>query len=201
MSDSDLDKYLEDLGIRTDDEEEAPAAAPPATEPVEDDDAVAPLPVPGLVRDEGDARERTESFLVDMLVNIDPSYAVEVTQSDEEEVSADIYGGDPGRLIGKNGRTLAALEQIVNAVVNRREDSNARVNVDVGGYKRRRDERLRQRAQAAADRVRAEGEEVEMEPMSAAERRVVHLAVAADPGVASESTGQGRDRRVVLKPA
>lgn len=200
MSESDLDKYLEDLGIRTDDEDEAPDPARAAPE-ADAQDPVAPLPVPGVVREEGTPRERAESFLVDLLLNIDPGYAVEVTRATEEEVSVEIHGGDPGRMIGKNGRTLAALEQIVNAVVNRREDSNVRVNVDVGGYKRRRDERLRQQAQAAADRVRAEGEEVELEPMSAAERRVVHLAVADDPGVASESVGQGRERRVVLKPA
>lgn len=200
MSDSDLDKYLEDLGIRTDDDAEETPVAPPAAE-TDADDAFAPLPASGRVGDDGDARERTEAFLVELLLNVDPAYAVEVTQPSDDEVSVEIHGGDAGRLIGKNGRTLAALEQIVNAVVNREEGSDVRVNVDVGGYKRRRDERLRQRAQAAADQVRAEGDEVELEPMTAAERRIVHLAVAADPDVASESTGQGRDRRVVLKPA
>lgn len=193
MSDQDLDKYLEDLGIRTE-EEDAQTRLP------DDSDLEAPLPVPGVVRDEGDARERAESFLVNLLLNIDPSYAVEVTQAAEHEVSVEIFGGDPGRMIGKNGRTLAALEQIANAVINRREDSNVRVNIDVGGYKRRRDDRLREQAKQLADKVRSSGQPVEFEPMSAAERRVVHMAVADDPEVTSESAGQGRDRRVVLKP-
>lgn len=192
--DKDLDQALHDLGIATDD---APA---PAERLPEDLDLEAPLPVPGVVQDEGDVRTRTETFLVDLLLNIDPAYAVDVTQAGDDEVSVEIYGGDAGRLIGKNGRTLAALEQIANAVINRREDSNVRVNVDVGGYKRRRDDRLREQAQKVAMQVAKHGEPIEMEPMSAAERRVVHMAVAADPSVTSESTGEGRDRRVVLKP-
>lgn len=195
MSDQDLDKYLEDLGIRTGEDDEDPQARLP-----DDSDLEAPLPVPGAVRDEGDARERAESFMVNLLLNIDPTYAVDVTQPAEQEVSVEIYGGDPGRMIGKNGRTLAALEQIANAVINRREDSNVRVNVDVGGYKRRRDDRLREQAKQMAEKVRRSGEPVELEPMSAAERRVVHMAVADDPEVTTESAGQGRDRRVVLKP-
>ena len=191
--DKDLDQTLQDLGIATD--EDATADRLPG-----DLDLEAPLPVPGVIQDEGDARARTETFLVNLLLNIDPAYAVEVTQAADDEVSVEIEGGDAGRLIGKNGRTLAALEQIANAVINRREDSNVRVNVDVGGYKRRRDDRLRSHAQKVAAQVGKHGEPVELEPMSAAERRVVHMAVADDPAITSESTGEGRDRRVVLKP-
>jgi spoIIIJ-associated protein len=191
----DLDQTLQDLGIATDEDDAAGAQLPSELEDLE-----APLPVPGVIQDEGDARERTETFLVNLLLNIDPSYAVEVTQAADDEVSVEITGGDAGKLIGKNGRTLSALEQISNAVINRREDSNVRVNVDVGGYKRRRDDRLRNEAKKVAAQVRKRGEPVELDPMSAAERRVVHMAVADDPDVTSESAGEGRDRRVVLKP-
>ena len=191
----DLDQTLQDLGIATGEDDAAGAQLPSELEDLE-----APLPVPGVIQDEGDARERTETFLVNLLLNIDPSYAVEVTQAADDEVSVEITGGDAGKLIGKNGRTLSALEQISNAVINRREDSNVRVNVDVGGYKRRRDDRLRNEAKKVAAQVRKRGEPVELDPMSAAERRVVHMAVADDPDVTSESTGEGRDRRVVLKP-
>lgn len=191
----DLDQALQDLGIGTDDDDPSGARLPTEL------DLEAPLPVPGVVVSEGDARERTETFLVGLLLNIDPAYAVEVTQPDDDEVAAEIYGGDAGKLIGKNGRTLAALEQICNAVINRHEASNVRVNVDVGGYKRRRDERLRTQAHSAADQVRKRVEPVELEPMSAAERRVIHMAVADDPDVVSESVGEGRERRVMLKPS
>ncbi len=196
MDDRDLDRYLEDLGINMDEADEQEALLPE-----EDQEGYeAPLPVPAAAL-EGDAHERCEAFLVDLLLNFDPSYAVEVEQVDEEELRVEIYGGDPGKVIGRAGRTLAALEFITNAVINRDEDSRVRVSIDVGGYKRRRDERLRGEARKAASRVRKTGRPVELEAMSAAERRVVHMALADDPDIVSESSGEGKSRHVVVKPA
>jgi spoIIIJ-associated protein len=194
MADNDLDKYLEDIGISVDEDEREPQI--PEARDLEAHPSVAEA-----IPSEGDPRDRTESFLVNLLLNFDPSYAVEVTQTEDDEVGAEIFGGDPGKIIGRNGRTLAALEYITNAVINRQEGSNIRVNVDVGGYKRRRDERLRDTAFKAADRVRKTGEPLELEPMSAAERRVVHMALADEIGVETESSGEGRARRVVVRPS
>jgi spoIIIJ-associated protein len=162
--------------------------------------ALAPMAAGGVIPDDLPAVDRAESFLVNLLLNLDPSYAVEITHADDEQIQAEIYGGDSGRIIGKGGRTLSALEFLTNAVVNRGDGDGVRVIVDVGGYKRRRDERLRQTALKAAARVKKTGYAVEMEPMTAAERRVIHMAVADDPMVVSESAGEGRARRVVLKP-
>jgi len=194
--DQDLDRTLQDLGIGGDAPEVDDAAAPS----MDDLDLDNQVVVPGVVPDDLPASERTEIFLVDLLINVDPAYAVDVYELDGDELAVEVHGGDAGRLIGKNGRTLAALEQITNAVINRRADSHVRVSIDVGGYKRRRDERLRQQAGKAAERVERSGEPVEMDPMSAAERRVVHMALADHPDVETESAGEGRDRRVVVKP-
>jgi spoIIIJ-associated protein len=153
----------------------------------------------GVIPDDLSPTERTESFLVNVLLNLDPTYAVEVERVGDE-IHAEVFGGDSGRIIGKGGRTLAALEFLTNAVVNRTEAESMRVVIDVGGYKRRRDDRLRQTALKAAARVRKSGYAVELEPMSAAERRVVHMAIAEEAEVESESTGDGRARRVVVKP-
>ncbi|HKI55599.1 MAG TPA: R3H domain-containing nucleic acid-binding protein [Trueperaceae bacterium] len=196
MDDRDLDRYLEDLGINMDEEDEQEALLPDAEEEESFD---APVVVPAAPL-EGDARERCEAFLVDLLLNFDPSYAVEVDEQGENEIRAEIYGGDPGKIIGRAGRTLAALEFITNAVINRDEEDRVRVSIDVGGYKRRRDERLRGEARKAAARVRKTGHPVEMDAMSAAERRVVHMALADDPDIISESSGEGKDRHVVVKP-
>ena len=190
---NDLDTYLDNLGIDTDEEASAtpglPEDAPPA-QPF-----VAPLVT------EGDAADRCESFLVHLLLNVDPGYAVEIRHVDEDEVAVDVTGGDPGKIIGRGGRTLAALEYLTNAVVNRDETvDSVRVNIDVGGYKARRDDRLRGEARKAAARVRKTGFAVELDPMNAGERRVIHMALADDPSVKSESSGEGRDRRVVVKP-
>ncbi len=196
MTDNDLDKYLEDIGIDVDDE--AQMASLP-----EEQDLVEDLPVADIemIIVDGDAQERTESFLVNLLLNFDPAYAVEITRADESEIQVEIFGGDPGKIIGRGGRTLAALEYLTNAVLNRNEEASVRVNVDVGGYKRRRDERLRQNARKVAGRVRKTGRPVELEPMSAAERRVIHITLADEPTVMSESTGEGSHRRVVIKPS
>lgn len=195
MSDSDLDKYLEGIGIDVEGEGKSEFEALLSEEPEFDPD---PIFTGHIVT--GTPFERTESFLVNLLLNLDPAYAVEVEEFGDE-IHADIYGGDPGRIIGRGGRTLAALEFITNAVVNKNEDDWVRVNVDVGGYKSRRDERLRKEAHSAAARMRRSGAPVELKPMSAAERRIIHMTLADEPDLITESKGDGPDRRVVVKPA
>jgi spoIIIJ-associated protein len=144
--------------------------------------ALAGIGLGGVVPDDLAPDQRAETFLVQLLLYLDPTYAVDVAVDDDGTVHVDVHGGDAGRLIGKGGRTLAALEFLTNAVVNKVEgEPPVRVNVDIGGYKRRRDERLRQVAQRAAARVRKTGMPVELDPMSAAERRVVHVELADDP--------------------
>ncbi|HLU82386.1 MAG TPA: R3H domain-containing nucleic acid-binding protein [Trueperaceae bacterium] len=214
MSDSDLDKYLEGIGINVggdeqvenlpsdDDAFEQPEFQRPVYAPEEDDSfATAFEAASSAMVVQGDPAERAESFLVNLLLNIDPAYAVEIDAVTEDEVFIEVFGGDPGKIIGRGGRTLSALEYVTNAVVNREEGRGIRINVDVGGYKRRRDERLREAAFNAAARVRKSGHDVEMEPMSAAERRVVHMALAEEPDVITESSGEGPGRRVVVKAA
>ena len=154
----------------------------------------------GIIPDDLDPRERAETFLVHLLLDFDAAYAVDVVDRGDE-ILAEISGGDAGRLIGKGGRTLSALEFLANAVVNKGDAEPIRVVIDVGGYKRRRDERLRQTAQRAIARVRKGDHAVELEPMSAAERRIVHMVVADEVDVVSESTGEGRARRVVIQSA
>ena len=196
MSDSDLDKYLEGLGITVNEDDEPSEFEALLGEEPEFD---SPLGHGGPIV-QGTPIERAESFLVNLLLNIDPAYAVEVEEGADEEINAEVFGGDPGKIIGRNGRTLAALEYLANAVVNRDEEARVRVNVDVGGYKHRRDERLRNEAFAAAGRVRKTGVAVEMAAMSAAERRVVHMSLADEEDVRTESRGDGADRRVVVRP-
>lgn len=192
MSD-DLGKYLDNLGISSADDVEENLI--PETESFEEDFQAAP----DMLDPDSSPAERAETFLVSLLLNFDPAYSVTVDQN-EDGINANIHGGDPGKLIGRGGRTLAALEFVVNAVVNREGDEPVRVNIDVGGYKRRRDERLAQTAHKSADMVRKNGEPIELEPMSAAERRVIHMVLAEVPGVRTESAGDARDRRVVIYP-
>jgi predicted RNA-binding protein Jag len=103
-------------------------------------------------------------------------------------------------LIGKHGATLEALSAVTNAFMQKAELRGVFFAVDVEGYRARREAALRAIAQRCAHKVVDEGVAVELEPMPAAERRIVHLELASHPDVATESTGSGRDRRVVIMP-
>jgi spoIIIJ-associated protein len=116
----------------------------------------------------------------------------------------DILEGPPddlALLIGKHGQTLDAIQELTRNVVGRRLDERIRVLVDVEDYRKRRAARLVERAAEAADRVLETGQEQELEPMDALERKIVHDAVAAIAGVDSGSRGEEPNRFVVIGPA
>ena len=110
----------------------------------------------------------------------------------------DVNGDDLGILIGRRGSTLAALQYMVNHMVSRSLKSKALVSVDVERYKRRREDALIGLAQRLAEKVRASGRTITLEPMPANERRIVHLALASDPQVVTASLGEGETRKVAI---
>lgn len=117
-------------------------------------------------------------------------------------VVLDVTGDDLGLLIGRRGSTLAALQYLVNLIANRRSSGEGfLVNVDVERYKRRREESLQGLALRMADRVQQTGQMVTLEPMPAAERRIVHLALADNPEVSTTSVGDGEARKVSILPS
>lgn len=103
-------------------------------------------------------------------------------------------------LIGKHGATLDALSAVTNAAMHRGESRDLFFAVDIEGYRQRRVATLRSIAQRCATRVMHEGVAVELEPMPPSERRIIHVTLANHRDVATESTGAGRDRRVVIMP-
>lgn len=113
----------------------------------------------------------------------------------------DIEGDDLGLLIGRRGSTLAALQYVVNVMVTRKLGSRALVTVDAEHYHRRREDTLRGLARRMADRVRNSRRPVTLEPMPAAERRIIHLELSEDEDVVSGSVGMGDERKVVIRPA
>jgi spoIIIJ-associated protein len=110
----------------------------------------------------------------------------------------DVAGEDLGILIGRRGSTLASLQYTVNHMVSRQLKSKALVTVDVEGYRRRREENLKGLALRLAEKVKSTGRTITLEPMPANERRIVHLALASDPQVASFSLGDGESRKVAI---
>ncbi len=110
----------------------------------------------------------------------------------------DINGEDLGILIGRRGLTMASLQYLLNLAVSKRYRSMSPFQVDVEGYRRRREEWLRDLAFRMADPVRARGRPIILEPMPPNERRIVHLTLAKDPTVATESVGEGERRKVAI---
>jgi len=116
----------------------------------------------------------------------------------EDTIEVDIEGEDSGLLIGRRGETLRALQFIVNLVVGQR--SEGRVVLDVEGYRERRYASLRTLANRVAERVSATGRSITLEPMAANERRIIHVTLADNSRVTTESTGMGEGRKITVYP-
>jgi spoIIIJ-associated protein len=107
---------------------------------------------------------------------------------------------DMGLLIGRHGQTLEALQELTRVVVGQRTGMRARIVVDIEDYKRRQRSRLEARVREVAARVARSHQEEELEPMNPFERKLVHDAVSAVPGVQTASRGEEPERRVVIRP-
>jgi len=110
----------------------------------------------------------------------------------------DIKGEDLGLLIGRRGDTLIALQYLVNLILGRKYPGRGGVTIDVEHYKHRNEERIVSMANRMAERVRESGNPITLEPMSASERRLIHMMFADDPELETNSTGEGEHRKVVI---
>jgi spoIIIJ-associated protein len=123
-------------------------------------------------------------------------------EEDEESVTASFSGRDLGLLIGKHGQTIDAIQYLANAIVHRgKPDERKAIVVDAAGYRERRKASLDALALRSAERAASSGERVELEPMTAVERKVVHLRLKNYPGVETTSEGTEPNRFVVISPA
>jgi spoIIIJ-associated protein len=125
------------------------------------------------------------------------------TKVDDETIEIEVTGGDLGLLIGPKGQTLAAIQDLSRTVVQRQASGthHGRVRLDVGGYRQRRREALERFAASVAAEVKESGSQRALEPMNAADRKVVHDTVNGIDGVATVSEGEDLRRRVVVIPA
>jgi spoIIIJ-associated protein len=121
---------------------------------------------------------------------------------EEDALVATCTGGNLGLLIGKHGQTIDAIQYLANAVVSRAlPDERRHVIVDASGYRARREATLAAIARRSAERAVQFGDRVELEPMTAVERKVVHVALKDYPGVETTSEGTEPNRFVVVMPA
>jgi len=118
----------------------------------------------------------------------------------DDEINLEILGKDAGRIIGKKGQVLQALQFLVHRVINRPGLDRRHILVDSEGYRSRRDTSLATMAQRLGRQAVQEGKIITFEPMNPRDRRVVHLALAKFEGVITKSDGEGEQRRVQIIP-
>ena len=117
----------------------------------------------------------------------------------EEGILLDVKTDDAGRLIGRQGQTLSDLQYITNRILFQQDANTPKIMVDVGGYRAQAREALVKKAKDAAEKVRRWGDTVELEPMTAFDRRVVHQALKDDPDVETHSAEvDGTDKKAIL---
>jgi spoIIIJ-associated protein len=122
------------------------------------------------------------------------------TRVEDDIIYADVTGGQTEALIGKHGAVLESILELCKTVIQRRTRESARIRLDIGGYRERRREALRIYAERLAEQVLEEQTEIMLEPMNAADRKVIHDAVATVEGVRTYSEGEEPHRSVVLSP-
>jgi spoIIIJ-associated protein len=139
-----------------------------------------------------------KSILDEMLKHL--GFQCSITETSEEGMTLlDVQTDDPGRLIGRQGQTLSELQYIVNRIIFRQDQTSPKVTLDVGNYRAQQRDALVKKAQEAAEKVRRWGDIVELEPLNAFDRRIVHTALKDDPDIETHSVEvEGTDKKAIL---
>jgi spoIIIJ-associated protein len=140
------------------------------------------------------------SLVGKMQMQVEVNLAPDDGEGAPDEIRIEIEGLDAGRIIGKKGNVLDAIQYLTARVVVRPGDARRHIIVDAEGYRARHEDQLSQMARRLAQRVAAEGKVITFDPMSARERRIVHLALREIKGVRTESVGEEPQRRVQIIP-
>ncbi len=142
---------------------------------------------------------RAEAYLRGILNGMGVEEAQISFTTEEDTVLIQLEcGASQGTVIGRRGETLDAIQNLVRQVVNKESDTHKRVSINVGSYREKREETLRELAKKQAARVRKYGRNAVLDPMNPYERRVVHTAIQEIEGVDSHSVGSDSERRVVI---
>ncbi len=135
-----------------------------------------------------------------MQMDAEVSFAPDDGEGSVDEIRLEIEGPDAGRVIGKRGAVLEAIQYLTTRIAHRPGDPRKHIAVDAEGYRARHEDQLAEMAQKLAARVAQEGKIITFDPMNARDRRVVHMALKEMTSVRTESHGEGPDRRVQIIP-
>lgn len=135
-----------------------------------------------------------------MDMDAEVSLAPDDGEGSADEIRLEIEGPDAGRIIGKRGSVLEAIQYLTTRVAHKPGEPRKHIAVDAEGYRARHEDQLAEMAQKLARRVAKEGKVITFDPMTARDRRVVHMALKEMTDVRTESHGEGPDRRVQIIP-
>lgn len=141
--------------------------------------------------------EEAKKFLLDALQAMGLEASIDV-HDDGDQVRFDVQGPSLSQMIGRRGQTLDALQYLTNLVANKYDHGHARIVLDAENYRARRQKTLEQLAQRLASNVVKSHNEVVLEPMSPAERKIIHAYLQGHPKVTTYSTGEEPNRRIVI---
>jgi spoIIIJ-associated protein len=148
---------------------------------------------------------KSRQIVADLLEKMKIEAHIEVRYGDPDDegqrpVMVDIQGDDLAVLIGRRAEILNALQYIVNLIISKQVEHWVQVIIDVQGYRVRHEHQLRQMAQKIADQAMKTGRRQTLEPMSAGDRRIIHLELREHPGVITQSVGEDPTRKVTIIP-
>jgi spoIIIJ-associated protein len=146
-----------------------------------------------------EASETAKRLMAGLLERMGAASEVEVTLQ-EGNIHIDIRSNNEGFLIGKNGRTLDSLEMLMNRMINKQLKEPARTVLDIGGYRKRREESLSQIALETGEKAKRMGRTLTIGPFNAHERRIIHLTLKENSSVETESIGEGDIKKVSIIP-
>ena len=145
------------------------------------------------------ATKKIEKYIQEFLDTLGISGGFEMVETDEE-ISVTLDTEDSGMIIGYHGETLEAMQLILSLVIAKKLGAFKRVSVEVVDYKKNREEWLRNLAAESREKAISQQREVVLSELKSWERRIIHLILADDKEVVSESSGEGRERVLVIKP-
>ena len=152
---------------------------------------------------EGDAVSEAEdqavAFVAEVLSGIGIHGNMDSYREDDDIFNS-VTGADCGSAIGRHGETLEAISYMTNLVANKNSENRVRVHIDIGGYRKHREQVLTGLANKAAFKAKKTGRSVAMEAMNPAERRIVHSFLQNVSGVSTHSEGEEPERRVIVTP-
>ena len=154
---------------------------------------------PSAALSDNQAAETAKKTLQDILRLLEVEATVDLKE-DSERILLNIQGDGSGLLIGRKGQTLDAMEYLINKIVHKDAEDKKRIVVDTEDYRFRREDSLVKLAQRLGEKAKHLGRPVTISPMSAHDRRIIHLALQDDKTLRTWSTGTGLYRKVIISP-